>query len=325
MWLVYDKALAVKRAVKYVSKSSIVNPTKFYNEPQTLMALRHENIVNVEDAGKNPDGSLYIAMEYLSRGSLETVFKGRPLPLKLAISLLKDICWALEFAHQNGYIHRDIKPANILLTKEDRGKLSDFGLATRVPRGGIASPQGYLTHVAPEVFRTGNTSKSSDIYALGVTAYRLINGDAFLPDNTEPSDIEKMIVKGDYPNRGYYRPYIPNNIQKIINKCMALKKIDRFKTPSEFRKALERIRIYCHWKFSRNSNSKVVYKTEINSSKIKVSIVKDKTNHFNISTIKISAAGNERRVLKDCYLGLTLVQMKKRIRQILPRYVQKGK
>ena len=80
VWLVYDRALAVKRAVKYIPKSRVQDPTNFYKEPQTLMALRHENIVRIEDAGKTSDGTLYVAMEYLPRGSLEDVFKGRPSP-----------------------------------------------------------------------------------------------------------------------------------------------------------------------------------------------------------------------------------------------------
>ncbi len=135
VWLVYDHALDIRRAVKYIPKSSIQDPTNFYKEPQTLMALRHENIVRVEDAGKTSDGTLYVAMEYLQRGSVDDIFKGRPVPLTRAFALLEDVCWALEFAHQKDYIHRDIKPANILISKNNKGKLSDFGLATRVPRG----------------------------------------------------------------------------------------------------------------------------------------------------------------------------------------------
>ncbi|MBL7107232.1 MAG: serine/threonine protein kinase [Phycisphaerae bacterium] len=194
VWLVFDRALAVKRAVKYIPKSRILDPTNLYNEPRILMKLQHENIVRVHDAGKLQDGTLYVAMEYLQRGSVEDIFNGRPIPLTKAFAILEDTCWALEYAHQKNYIHRDIKPANILLDQRNKAKLSDFGLATRVPRGGTASPYGYLTHVAPEVLRTSKTSKSSDIYALGVTAYRLINGDAFLPDVTEPSGIQDLIL-----------------------------------------------------------------------------------------------------------------------------------
>jgi len=324
VWLVYDRALAIRRATKYIPKSRIQDPTNFYKEPQTLMALRHDNIVRVEDAGKTSNGTLYVAMEYLPRGSLEDIFKGRPVPLTRAFSILEDVCWALEFAHQKDYIHRDIKPANILIAQNNKGKLSDFGLATRVPRGGTASPYGYLTHVAPEVLRTGKTSKSSDIYALGVTAYRLINGDAFLPDASNLSDIQDLILSGEYPDRDHYRPYIPNKIKRIVNQCMAIRKSDRFSSASEFRRTLEKIRIHCDWRLRRKRRV-ITYITKIGSATYKVVITPDRSDHFSISTTKMVGSGIERRITKDCYSGFTLAQMKNRLRQILPRYVDKGK
>ena len=91
VWLVFDKALGVERAVKYVRPARVHDPTDFYHEPKTLMALRHENIVRVEDAGQEPDGTLYISMEYLRRGSLEHRFSGRPVALSIAIRLLCDV------------------------------------------------------------------------------------------------------------------------------------------------------------------------------------------------------------------------------------------
>jgi serine/threonine protein kinase len=324
VWLVYDRALAVRRAVKYIPKARIQDPTNLYKEPQTLMALSHENIVRVEDAGKMPDGTLYVAMEYLPRGSVEDVFRGRPVPLTRAFEILEDVCWALEFAHQKDYIHRDIKPANILIAQNNKAKLSDFGLATRVPRGGTASPYGYLTHVAPEVLRTGKTSKSSDIYALGVTAYRLINGDAFLPDVSDPSDIQDLILAGDYPDRDHYRPYIPNKVKRIINQCMAIPKSDRFGSACEFRRALETIRIHCDWRL-RCRRRVITYITEIGSATHRVIITPDRSGHFDIATTKAVGSGSERRITKDCCSGLTLAQMKHRLRQILPRYVDRGK
>jgi len=323
VWLVYDRALAVQRAVKYIPKSRIQDPTNLYKEPQTLMALRHENIVRVEDAGKTPDETLYLAMEYLARGSVEDVFRGRPVPLTRAFAILEDVCWALEFAHQKGYIHRDIKPTNILISQNNKAKLSDFGLATRVPRAGTASPYGYLTHVAPEVLRTGKTSISSDIYAVGVTAYRLINGDAFLPDVSDPCNIQDLILAGEYPDRDHYRPHIPNKVKRVVNQCMAPRKADRFDTASGFRRALEGIKIHCDWRLQRRGRV-ITYLTRIGSARYRVVIKPDTTDHFSISTTKRGDSGSDRRITDDCYSGLTLAQMKKRLRQILPRYVEKG-
>lgn len=323
VWLVHDRALAVRRAVKYIPKSRIQDPTNFYKEPQTLMSLRHDNIVRVEDAGKTRDGTLYIAMEYLPRGSVEDVFKGSPVPLSFAFRILEDICWAMEYAHQKDYIHRDVKPANILLTRQGTAKLSDFGLATRVPRGVTASPYGYLTHVAPEVLRTGRTSKASDVYALGVTAYRLINGDGFLPEASDLGDIQDLILAGEYPDRSFYRPYVPNKVKRIVNQCMAVNSSDRFRSASDYRKALERIKIHCDWHIRRKRRV-LSYVTKIGSTTLKVKISPNKNGRFDILTTKKVGEGKERRINNDSMPDLTLAQMKKKIRQILPRYVRLG-
>lgn len=323
VWLVYDRALAVRRAVKYVPTSRVIDPTNFYKEPQTLMALRHDHIVKVEDAGKTRDGTLYVAMEYLPRGSVDKVFKGAPIPLSFAFKILEDISWALEYAHQRGYIHRDIKPANILLARSGKAKLSDFGLATRVPRGATASPYGYLTHVAPEVFRTGRTSKASDIYALGVTAYRLINGDAFLPEISDPCDIQDLILSGAYPDRDHYRPYVPSQVKRIVNRCIAVNRTNRFQTAADFRRGLEGVSMCCDWHLRRRKRV-ISYHTEIGAARISVTI-SPKKNKFNIETVREVTKGQPRRVTRDCLSDLTLAQMKKTIRQILSRYVTKGK
>jgi serine/threonine protein kinase len=324
VWLVYDRALAVRRAVKYIPKSRVSDPTNFYKEPQTLMALRHDHIVRVEDAGKCPDGTLYVAMEYLPRGSVEKVFKGAPIALSTAFKILEDISWAVEYAHQKDYIHRDIKPANILLARGAKAKLSDFGLATRVPRGATASPYGYLTHVAPEVFRTGRTSKASDTYALGVTAYRLINGDGFLPEVSDPDEIQDLIISGEYPDRDHYRPYVPGQIKRIVNRCMAVDRTKRFQSAADFRRALEGVSLRCDWGLRRRKRV-VSYHTEIGSARIRVTISPNNKNKFDIETVREVAKGQPRRVRGDCLSDLTLAEMKKRIRRILCRYVTKGK
>ena len=323
VWLVFDQALAVQRAVKYIPPSRISDPTNFYKEPQTLMALRHDNIVEVQDAGKTPDGTLYVAMEYLPKGSVDSIFKGVPILMSIALKILEDISWAVEYAHQRGYIHRDIKPGNILLTRERKAKLSDFGLATSIPRGGTASPYGYLTHVAPEVLRTGRTSKASDIYALGVTAYRLINGDGFLPEISEHDEIQDLILSGAYPDRNHYRPCVPSKIRRIVNRCMDVDPKHRFQSAADFRKALENISLFCDWRFKRRKRMSF-YHTKIGSAKIKVMIL-PMGKKFDIETIKEVIKGQPRRITMDCLSNLTKIQMKKAIRQILQRYVIKGR
>ena len=323
VWLVFDNALGVQRAVKYVRPSRVHDPTDFYREPKALMALRHRNIVRVEDAGQEPDGTLYIAMEYLPRGSVENRSKGRPLSLSRAIPILCDVSWGLEFAHQQDFVHRDIKPANILLGRNGEGKLSDFGLATRALAGGSASPYGYLTHLAPEVFTDNRTSHLSDVYALGITAYRIVNGDAFLPSPADLGDLQDMIEDGSYPDRTHYRPYVPLALKKVINRAIHTDPDRRYRSATHFRQALERIPIKCDWKWKQKRRS-VNYRTTIGDSKYGVIVAKN-GRKCDIDTTKQVDDGKERRVNGDCYNGLTMAKMKATLRKLLARYVTQGK
>lgn len=324
VWLVHDHALGVNRAVKFVLPSRIQNPTEFYQEPQTLMRLRHENIVRVEDAGKKADGTLYIAMEYLPSGSVKDKFRGRPIPIQKARKILCDVCWGLEYAHQNGYIHRDIKPGNILLGGDGKAKLSDFGLATRIPRGRAASPHGYITHLAPEVFDQGFTSKLTDIFALGITSYRVLCGDAFLPRIDSEEYIFDLIRIGKYPDRRFYRPCIPSSIRRIVNKSIHIDPSQRYQSASSFRKALEAVSLHCSWKWKPRRRS-VVYETKINFTTIRVVVQQRQNGKFDILTTRKSKTGNIRRVAKDCIQGMNKTKMKSAIHSILSRYVTEGR
>lgn len=323
VWLVFDNALGVQRAVKYVRPARVHDPTDFYREPKTLMALRHANIVRVEDAGQEADGTLYISMEYLQRGSLEHRFSGRPVPLSRALQLLCDVSWGLEFAHQNGYIHRDIKPANIMLGANGEGKLSDFGLATRALSGGSASPFGYLTHLAPEVFTDDYTSKLSDVYALGITAYRLVNGDAFLPSPADLGELQDLIESGDYPDRTRYRPYVPLSLKRVIKKALSILPDDRHPSAASFRQALEKIGISCDWKWKQKRNQ-VQYKAHLGDTRIRVLVTKHGRN-FEIRTTKQKAGSAERRIVSDCHADLPTAKMKSTLRKLLSRFVTHGK
>lgn len=329
VWLAYDRALGENRAVKYVKPSRISDPTDFYREPKLLKELRNPYIVRVEDAGKTPEGTLYIAMEYLERGSLEDIFKGGPTLIRKAKVILCGICWALEYAHyEKGVIHRDIKPANVLLGDDGKAKLSDFGLATRIPEGGSAPFQGYLAHVAPEAYATRDMNILTDVYALGVTAYRLVNGDSYLPVVDTREELIDLIMTGKYPNRQRYRPCIPTQMRRVINKAMNVEPDNRYQTASEFRFALEAIDLKCQWGWDYSGRT-VTYRTKIRkegrSTLVKV-LVEQKTNRkFDITTTKRSPKGKPHKVNKDCLRDLSKPQMKSSLRKTLTRYVIEGK
>jgi serine/threonine protein kinase len=324
VWLVYDAAVDRERCIKYIPPSKINDATNFYAEPKTLIDVRHVNIVEVIDAGKDKHDILYIVMEYLSRGSLDQLTSGMPLKPSIACKFLIDVSRGLEYAHSKNYIHRDIKPGNILIGNSDEGKLSDFGLATKIPKGNVGSPNGYLTHLAPEVISKGITNVVTDVYALGVTAYRLLNGDAYLDTPASEEELFDWITTGAYPDRSHYRPFIPSSLRKVINAAMNIDPDKRIQSATAFRHKLEAIKFYCDWGWKRKKNT-LIYKTKIGSAHIKCVINKDHKNKFAIETFKTVNSNDWRKINKDSFNGLSTPERRKRIHDILSRYVIEGK
>ena len=130
---------------------------RFHREAQLLASLSHPGIVTIFDFGQTTEGHLFFIMEYVDGTDLNRLIRDtrQPLDPKLALSLTMQICEAMQYAHDNGVIHRDIKPANVLVTKDGRAKLADFGLAMKPaePDAAPAPPRPGTNsqHYSPDV------------------------------------------------------------------------------------------------------------------------------------------------------------------------------
>lgn len=323
VWLVFDRALGINLAVKTVHPDRILTPTNFYHEPQTLKALQHDRVVTVEDAGRLADGRLYIAMEHIPKGSIEDVSKGGIVPLRQAVGLICDVCWALEYAHSKDYLHRDVKPANILVTNSGHGKLSDFGLATRAQRTGIASPHGYLTHLAPEVMSQGITTCQTDIYAVGVTLYRMINGDAYLPTPAKDDDLETMIAEGAYPNRTKYRAFIPRQMRRVVNKAMHTDPTSRYQSASELRLAIEGLSVTCDWHEQPLPDG--FSWTARTPEREFVAERRGRRREYSFAVSQTIRGGSPRRMRQDCRQALSKSEATRHAHSVLSRITLAGR
>ena len=150
---------------------------RFRNEAVRLAALRHPSIPAVFDYG-TADGVTYIASDFIDGGTLSDQL-GSPLPLDYTTSVLAPIASALDYAHSRGVIHRDIKPSNILLTRDARPMLTDFGIARMLTPDVSMTQTGMILgtpqYMAPEQ-GAGETSAAADIYSLAVVAYHMLTG-----------------------------------------------------------------------------------------------------------------------------------------------------
>lgn len=270
VWLVSELGLGCDCALKKIPQDKLINRDNFFTEAQALNESEHPNIVKVRETGFLDDGSVYVLMEYLRKGSLEDESSGSYVPLKRASRIMIDILRGLEFMHEKKILHRDIKPANILIGDDSSGKLSDFGLSIKdINTLDLSSIKRfyYLAHLAPEINNFKDQSILSDIYACGVTMYRLVNGDSYLPSIPD-AELEKKIKKGLYPIRENYREFVPRNIRTIINKAMNIDPKKRYKSANEMRRALESAYIKRNWsetmlsngtKWSSGDNNKCIF------------------------------------------------------------------
>lgn len=324
VWLVDDRALGVQRAVKYIPPHKISHPSEFYKEPQVLLELKHENIIEVTDAGTTLEGQLYIAMPYCQNGSISDITKGSIVPTRKAIQLLSDVCRALEYAHSKNYIHRDIKPANILIDDNLRAKLSDFGLATQLDIEGIAPGYGYIGHLAPEVLNYDYSDKRSDIYALAVTAYRMVKGDALLPMNIDPNELIELIKLGKFPDKNKYREQVPLKLRTAINKGLAVLPGNRYQSPAAFRRALESIHLYGEWLPQTILNG-TRWTTTVAGMEYEVISVTNGKKLYDIELFKGKTGIKKRIVNASCAYGLNNRIREKHLKNILNRISTKGK
>jgi serine/threonine protein kinase len=142
---------------------------RFEREAQAMAKLNHPNIVSVIDYGEAGPDYLYIVMELVDGADLMDVIRGGQMTQEMALSLLPQICDALQFAHDHGIVHRDIKPSNIMLTRDGRIKMADFGLAKRFDvessfRTQTGTGMGTPDYAAPEQFspeRPSTTARTS--------------------------------------------------------------------------------------------------------------------------------------------------------------------
>ena len=150
---------------------------RYWQEAQLLASLQHPHILTIYDIVR-PKGWLIVE---LMRGNLQTTAQGEGIDLDFLRTALTDCLSALEFLHANGVIHGDIKPSNLLIDKQGRVKLGDFGLARRASNESGSLLKGTTKYMAPELLsdQFGTVGPASDLYSLGFTAYELMCGSQF--------------------------------------------------------------------------------------------------------------------------------------------------
>ncbi|HJZ58809.1 MAG TPA: serine/threonine-protein kinase, partial [Gemmataceae bacterium] len=175
---------------------------RFAREAKALAKLAHPNVVAVYESGE-AGGLPYLVMEYVDGVTLRDAMREGKLTAAAALAVVPQLCDALEYAHSQGVVHRDVKPENILLTRDGRVKIADFGLAKVTDPAGLSltgtrQAMGTPHYMAPEQWeKPGEVDHRADIYALGVVLYELLTGELPLGRFDPPSQKVRLDVRVD--------------------------------------------------------------------------------------------------------------------------------
>jgi len=216
--------------------------TRLMREAQSAGSLSHPSIITIFDVGEQDDLS-YIAMELVEGVSLETLLESKQLLEESTIlHVARQVADALGYAHEHGIVHRDIKPANIMLTKDGRVKVADFGIAkvasSKMTQTGtlLGSP----SYMAPEHFLGQPLDGRSDIFALGIVLYELTTGQLpFAGENL--GVLSYKVVHEDVLPPRRLKPNISEALEGVVLRALARDPTRRFQSAAELCSALDGI------------------------------------------------------------------------------------
>ncbi|MET0405867.1 MAG: serine/threonine-protein kinase, partial [Cystobacter sp.] len=226
----------------------------FLDEARITAAFNHPNIGQVFELGQDGDG-LFLAMEFIAGQNLEDVIAagqraGGRLPLGFALSVVRDVCLALHYAHTftspggrpHAVIHRDVAHKNVMVTYDGVVKLLDFGIAKT--RGARAQTQvgmvkGTTGYMSPEQVRGEPLDGRSDLFSVGVMLHELLTGERLFSAGTEIQEMQ-MILGGSIPEpQPKGGPAVPREVCAVALKALARERTQRYATGREMARALE--------------------------------------------------------------------------------------
>jgi predicted Ser/Thr protein kinase len=210
---------------------------RFRKEAQAAGRLMHPNIVAVLDYGESDD-TAYIAMEFVDGTPLSTLLGEGPTPLAQALDWCSDLLAALDYSHARGVVHRDIKPANLLVTRDGRIKVSDFGIAriessTLTQHGAMLGTPSYM---APEQFRGDAVDGRSDLFSAGIVLYQLLTGKR--PFSGSTATVMQQVLNLTPPLPSHWNAALPPGLDAVVMQALAKDASDRHATARAFQLAL---------------------------------------------------------------------------------------
>ncbi len=239
-----DTQLGRDVAVKLLRSEYLRDPdfsSRFRSEAQNAASLNHPNVVSVYDYGEDPSGP-YIVMEVVDGEDLATILRRNgSLPPNQATRIAAAVARALAAAHARGIVHRDVKPGNVLIGRDGRVKVVDFGIARAIAEAQMTLPGttlGSVHYFSPEQARGETATPESDIYALGIVLYEMLTGGRPW-EGDSAAGVALARLTGPAPDPALARPSLAPDLAAITRRALAPLPIDRFASASAMADALE--------------------------------------------------------------------------------------
>jgi serine/threonine protein kinase/Flp pilus assembly protein TadD len=243
-----DKELEIHVAIKMIHPELLSKPdtiSRFKKEILIAREITHENVVRIYDFGE-VDGVKFISMQYIDGENLaELIHASGTLGIEMAINIARQICLGLKVAHKQDIVHRDLKPQNIMIDKNGKVYITDFGLAKSLEEQGISKSgivMGTPQYLSPEQAMGEKVDQRSDIYMLGIIMYEMITGKELFYSETIIGYLQKHIQqKPTSPST--INLLIPPYFEKIILKCLEKERSDRYKNADDLLKDLQKEKV----------------------------------------------------------------------------------
>ncbi|MDW0355630.1 serine/threonine-protein kinase [Bacillus velezensis] len=303
VYIAYDPQLDCDLVVKKIKKTEFSEAKNFFTEAQMLYSTQHPNIMPIKYATQDND-HIYIAMDYLQKGSINSLIESRYLTPREIIKISLEFLSGIHYMHAKRLIHFDIKPTNILISNANKAIITDFGTSKYLNSNGLAEYEKiYGLHIPPEDFNFGRFSFYSDIYQAGLTIYRMCNGNRFFKDQLNilkigtHKELAEAIANDKFPDKKKYLPHIPDKLRKIISKALNIQVNDRYQSVLEMMNDLALLENKLDWVYTEKTNTHSVLSLDTGNHISEISLSASENNTWESEGYKIRKSdGNRTRI-----------------------------
>lgn len=238
--LILDNESVAIKVLRTNYQTDQVAVARFQREARAMTELSHPNIVAIRDIGEE-DGQQFLVMEYVDGSDLKKFIQDHaPLSNQDVVRIMGEVLSAMTLAHQKGIIHRDLKPQNVLLTKDGRAKVTDFGIAVAFAETSLTqtnSMLGSVHYLSPEQARGSKATIQSDIYAMGIMLFEMLTG--HIPfDGDSAVTIALQHFQKPLPSILAENRNVPQALENVVIRATAKKLENRYNSTLEMSRDL---------------------------------------------------------------------------------------